>query len=228
MRSVLSSIVVMTMLFVNFDKVEKSAKLIDQSKVFYNLSEDDKLEGAYEIKDVNQLTRLRGSYIKNKRAGNWYCFDASGKMVLRYNYDLKKLVSLDEDQFAGVSVTVLDKDPDAVKNASMPVAVCSMDQMKKIVEEQLKNDIPAKMKAEGGQVTADFSIKVNPDGGAKYFAKYVFKDLSYTTMVYVKSKVFELEWLPATYNGKAYKSEVTFSSTFDLIPGDHKRFIWNM
>lgn len=228
MRSVLSSIVVMTMLFVNFDKVEKSAKLIDQSKVFYNLSEDDKLEGAYEIKDVNQLTRLRGSYIKNKRSGNWYCFDASGKMVLRYNYDLKKLVSLDEDQFAGVSVTVLDKDPDAVKNASMPVAVCSMDQMKKIVEEQLKNDIPAKMKAEGGQVTADFSIKVNPDGEAKYFAKYVFKDLSYTTMVYVKSKVFELEWLPATYNGKAYKSEVTFSSTFDLIPGDHKRFIWNM
>lgn len=220
--------VLITMVMSIMPPVEKTARLVDQSKIVYNVSDNQVLNGAFEIKDLKNVTRLRGSYTNDKRSGNWYCFDASGKVVLRYNYDLKKLISLDEDQFAGVSVTVLDKDPDAVKNASMPVAVCSMDQMKKIVEEQLKNDIPAKMKAEGGQVTADFSIKVNPDGEAKYFAKYVFKDLSYTTMVYVKSKVFELEWLPATYNGKAYKSEVTFSSTFDLIPGDHKRFIWNM
>jgi hypothetical protein len=217
-----------TMVMSVMPPVEKTARLVDQSKVSYNVSENQVLNGAFEIKDVKDITRVRGGYTNDKRSGNWYCFDAAGKMVLRYNYDLKKIVSLDEDQLGGISAKVLDKDTDAVNNASMPVPVCSIDQMKKIVEEQLKNDIPAKMRAEGGQVTADFTIKVNPDGEAKYFAKYVFKDLSYTTMVYVKDKVFQIEWLPSSYKGKAYKSEVTFSSSFELVPGDHKRFIWNM
>ena len=219
---------IISLLLTELGNGEKLGRLIDQSKVSYNLSKDNKLEGAFEIKDVKDITRVRGGYKNDKRSGNWYCFDAAGKMVLRYNYDLKKIVSLDEDQLGGISAKVLDKDTDAVNNASMPVPVCSIDQMKKIVEEQLKNDIPAKMKAEGGQVTADFTIKVNPDGEAKYFAKYVFKDLSYTTMVYVKDKVFQIEWLPSRYKGKAYKSEVTFSSSFELVPGDHRRFIWNM
>lgn len=208
--------------------VEKTGRLVDQSRVSYNLSENEVLNGAFEIKDVKETTRLRGAYTNDKRTGNWYCFDASGKMVLRYNYDLKKLVTLDEDQLAGMSVTILDKNPEVVKGASVPVPICSMEQVKRIVEEQLKNDIPAKLKAEGGQVTADFSVRINADGQAKYFAKYVFKDVSYTTMVFVKDKVFKIEWLPATYEGKGYKSEIAFSSSFDLVPGDHKRFIWNM
>lgn len=210
-----------------FSIIEKSGRLVDQSKVSYNLSDDKTFHGAFEIKDVKDITRLRGSYTNNSRSGNWYCFDTDGKMVLRYNYDLKKLVSLDQEQLSGLTITVIDKNSDVSNNASAPIPICSIDQLKKIVEEQLKNDMPAKLKAEGGKVSANFIIKVNPEGEAKYFAEYVFKEVSYTTMVFVKNKIFQIDWLPATFEGKAYKSEVAFSSSFELTPGDHKRFIWN-
>ncbi|SFG57950.1 toxin-antitoxin system YwqK family antitoxin [Pedobacter insulae] len=228
MKVVLTSSLIVGLAVALFSTIEKKGNLIDQSKVTYNITEDKKLNGAYLIEDADNVTRLRGSYVDNKRTGDWYCFDKAGKLVLRYNYTANKLLSLDKDAMTTLEIKVVDKDVDVATNARIPVPICSVEQYKKLLIEELKDAIPAKDRAEKLSVTADITAMVDQNGSAKYVALYLLKGVEYKANLYTKDKLFSLEWLPAKYNDKTYKSEVKFSSTFELDPGDmSRRFIWN-
>lgn len=228
MKIALTSSLIVGLAAVLFSTVEKSGSLVDQSKVTYNLTEDKKLTGAYLIQDAANVIRLRGSYTDNKRSGDWYCFDQTGKLVLRYNYTANKLLSLDQSSLTSLEIKVIDKDPDVTTNARIPIPVCSVDQFKKLMVEELKDQIPAKDKAEKVSVTADITAMIDANGAAKYAALYYIKGVEYKATIYTKDKLFNLEWLPAKYNDKTYKSEVKFSSTFDLDPNAfNRRFVWN-
>lgn len=228
MKTLLTSSLIVGLVLALFSTVERSGGLIDQSKVTYNISENKKLNGAYVIKDVANITRLRGSYTDNKRSGDWYCFDQAGKMVLRYNYTANKLLSLDQTAVSALEIKIMDKDPDVSTNARIPIPICSIEQYKNLLIEELKDQIPPKDKSEKVSVTADITAMVDQNGSAKYTAMYVMKSAEYKVNLYTKDKLFNLEWLPAKYNDKTYKSEVTFSTTFMIDPGTiTRRFIWN-
>jgi len=227
MKIFIASSLLIGLTLITLNSIEKTGKLIDKSQVTYNLTEDKVLDGAYTIQDAANVTRLRGSYAKDKRTGNWYCFNSKGKLVLRYNYDLKKLVHFEDEELNGVEITVLDKDTDVVKNASIPLPICSIEQFKTLIVSELKDEISLKNKDVGADVEAEITALVKADGKVLYNVKYALKGLSYTTMVFPKDKLFSIQWLPATYKDKAYKSEFKFSSTFKLEASDHKRFIWN-
>ncbi len=228
MKTLLTSSLIVGLAAVLFSTIEKSGTLVDQSKVTYNITEDKKLSGAYLIQDATNVTRIRGSYTDNKRSGDWYCFDQTGKMVLRYNYNANKLLSLDQDAVSALEIKVVDKDPDVATNARIPVPICSIEQYKKLLIEELKDQIPTKERTEKVSVTADITAIVDANGSAKYIAFYVLKGVEYKAILYTKDKLFNLEWLPAKYNDKTYKSEVKFSSTFDVDPGSTtRRFVWN-
>ena len=208
--------------------VEKTGKLVDQSKVTYHLTEEKKLDGAFLIEDAANVTRLRGTYKGDKRSGDWYCFDATGKLVLRYNYTASKLLSVDQNSIAGLDIKVIDKDQTVATNARIPVPICSVDQFKKLLEAELKDQIPAKERAGKAKVSADFLAMVNAKGEAKYVATYAINGIEYKANLSFNDKVFNMEWLPAEYEGKTYKSEVRFSSTFEIDPNTfNRRFIWN-
>ncbi|MEJ5994107.1 hypothetical protein WG904_06695 [Pedobacter sp. Du54] len=208
--------------------VEKTGKLVDQSKVTYNITEDKKLEGAFIIEDAANVTRLRGSYKDNKRSGDWYAFNSAGKMVLRYNYTANKLLSLDQNAIAGLEIKVIDKDPNIANSARIPVPICSVDQFKRLLEEELKDQIPPKERSGKAKVTADFLAMVDANGQAKYVANYVINNLEYKANLSFKDKLFRMEWLPAESEGKTYKSEVRFSSSFEIDPASfNRRFVWN-
>lgn len=203
---------------------EKEGQLIDSSKVTYNI-ENKMLNGRYLIKDTKAQIRLQGSYKDNKRSGNWYCFNAEGKMVLRYNYDVKKLISLDDKAFDSVEVEILDKNPDVVSKASNPYPMCDIGQLKTILIEELKND--PKFKSEAGMIDANITVKINAEGKAQYYAKYTLNNVVYDTTIFLQDKLFTIEWFPSQYESRSYKSEFNFSARFQLLPSDHKRFIWN-
>ncbi|MCY1521637.1 hypothetical protein D9M68_564590 [compost metagenome] len=211
-----------------FLATEKTGTLVDQSKVTYNISEDKKLNGAFIIEDASKVLRLRGNYTDNKRTGDWYAFDASGKAVLRYNYTLNKLLSLDQNAVTSLEIKVVDKDEEVASKARIPVPVCSIDQYKKILIEELKDQMPAKEKAEKVSVDADFTTMVDAGGSAKYIATYYIKGVEYKANLFLKDKLFAIEWIPAKYNDKNYKSEVKFSASFEMDPNTmNRRFIWN-
>ncbi|RZK25061.1 MAG: hypothetical protein EOO43_06485 [Flavobacterium sp.] len=211
-----------------FTTIEKTGSLVDQSKVTYNITEDKKLSGPFIIEDVSKVTRLRGSYADNRRSGDWYCFDQTGKVVLRYNYTANKLLSLDQNSVAALEIKVLDKDADVATNARIPIPICSVEQYMKLLVEELKDQIPPKDRAEKSTISADITAMVDQNGSAKYTALYYLKGVEYKANLYTKDKLFNVEWLPAKYNDKTYKSEVKFSTTFELDPnGFQRRFVWN-
>ncbi|MEJ5962250.1 hypothetical protein [Pedobacter immunditicola] len=207
--------------------LEKTGKLVDQSKVSYNINDEKLLDGVYTIADTAHVTRLRGSYAQNKRVGNWYCFNAQGKVVLRYNYDLNKLVALEKEELNAVEIKILDKNAKVAEKASVPIPVCSIDQYKSLMVAELKDELSRHDKLSAGNVDAKITALVKADGTAIYTAQYNLSGVSYTTKIYPKDKLFTIQWLPAAYEGKALKSEFTFVSSFMFKPGDHKRFIWN-
>lgn len=212
-----------------FTSVEKTGKLVDDSKVTYNIGEDKQLNGTYKIEDSASILRLRGNYLENKRTGDWYCFDASGKVVLRYNYTVDKLLSLDQTQLAAVEINVIDKNEEVKTNASIPFPICSIDQYKTLLVEELKDQIPAKEVSGKVNVNAEITAMVNAKGVTKYVATYVINGTENKLELYLKDKLFQLDWVPAKYNDKTYKSEVKFSTAFQMDSANslNKRFIWN-
>ena len=227
MKILLTSSLLIGFAFNSFNLTEKTGKLIDKSQVTYNITDNKVLDGVFTIADTAIVTRLRGSYAQNKRVGNWYCFNAQGKVVLRYNYDLNKLVALEKEEFNAVEIKILDKDAKVAEKASVPIPVCAIDQYKSLMIAELKDELSHNGKLSAGNVEAKITALVKADGTAIYTAQYNLAGVSYTTKIYPKDKLFTIQWLPATYEGKALKSEFTFVSSFMFKPGDHKRFIWN-
>ena len=228
MKALLTSSLIVGLAAALFTTIEKSGSLVDKSKVTYNITEDKKLSGPFIIEDAAKVTRLRGSYADNKRSGDWYCFDQTGKVVLRYNYTANKLLSLDQNSVSSLEIKVIDKDPDVSTNARIPIPICSIEQYKTLLVEELKDQIPPRERAEKATVNADITASIDQNGSAKYTALYYVKGVEYKANLYTKDKLFNLEWLPAKYNDKTYKSEVKFSSTFEIDPNAfQRRFVWN-
>ena len=61
------------------------------------------------------------------------------------------------------------------------------------------------------------------------FGCFAINGIENKLVVYLKDKLFNLDWLPAQYNDKTYKSEVKFSTSFqiDSSTSSSKRFVWN-
>lgn len=210
------------------NSVEKTGTLVDNSKVTYNITEDKKLDGPIQVTDNDKVVRLTGMYTANKRSGNWYCFDKNGKLALRYNYTAGKLVALEQEAFSSVDIKVMDRDPEVVKNARIPVPICDLEQYKKIMLAELEDQIPPKERAAKARVNAEITAMIDASGEAKYVALYSINNVEHKATLFLKDKVFTINWLPAELNGKTYRSELKFSGVFDIDPSNlNKRFIWN-
>ncbi|KQC01164.1 hypothetical protein [Pedobacter sp. Hv1] len=226
MKILLTTSLVLSLSFVSF--IEKTAMLIDQSKVTYQIGENKKLNGLYTIEDQQKNIRIRGNYKENKRIGDWYCFDAKGQTVLRYNYTTQKILTLDQESIATVDIKVLSNDTEVNDNATVAIPICSIDQYKKILIAELKDQMPPKDKSEAAKVTASITALVDKDGKAKYIATYILDQVTHQSTLFLKDKVFNIEWLPAKYKGQSYSAEVKFETAFKIDPSaGTRRFIWN-
>lgn len=206
---------------------EKKATLVDFSTVTYYLNENKKLDSAYTIENREKKVWLRGSYKESERTGNWYCFNSDGKVFLRYNYNLNKLLFLDTNAMKNVDVNILDDNKDIQDKASIPLPICSMDQYVSLFGSQIGNILSK----DNSIVTADVPIEVvaNLDrkGRVDYHLAYLVGNLTINTPLKLQETKFDVLWLASTYEGKIIPSEFRVKTIFKRGAASNMRFKWN-
>jgi hypothetical protein len=222
------SVVLCSGLQVCFAQEEKSVSLSDQTKVVYAINTSKKLDGAYSVMKDQDNVFLRGVYRNNERAGNWYAFNTDGKVFLRYNYDLKKLLFLDTTSVNRLRVDIDTKDPEIKQKASIPVPITSIDQYISLLGTELKRVVKTENKNADGTLEADLITKIDKNGRPTYQAQYLADGILVTKKLIISEKGFDIDWIPASYNGVNYPSTFSVKARINFTekPGIKQRFIW--
>lgn len=205
----------------------KSVVLSDGSKVSYNLDENKVLNGAYVVTASDNKVWLRGSYKDNKRVSNWYCFNSDGSLMLRYNYDLKKVISIDDKMAAKIKFKLDEKDQNIIEKATVPVPISSIDQYVSLFNEQIHTILTKEQKNLPKEVPVEIIANIDSKGAVSYKLGYTMNGLNYATKLILKEKMYNLDWAPSMYEGKIIPAEVTISSKYVNDGSARQRFIWN-
>jgi len=207
---------------------QKTIILSDQSKVVYAMNNSKQIEGVYSVLREEDKVYLRGIYKDNTRTGNWYAFNDDGKVFLRYNYDLKKLLFLDTTSINRLKVEIDTKDPEVKEKASIPVPITSIDQYISLLGTELKRVVKTENKNADGTLEADLITKVDKNGKPTYQAQYLADGILVSKKLIISEKGFDIDWIPATYNGITYPSSFSVKAriSFTEKPGIKQRFIW--
>ncbi|WP_316797096.1 hypothetical protein [Pedobacter agri] len=207
---------------------QKTIILSDQTKVVYAMNDSKKIEGIYSVLKEEDKVFLRGAYKDNVRVGNWYGFNDDGKVFLRYNYDLKKLLFLDTTSINRLKVEIDSKDPEIKEKASIPVPIISIDQYISLLGTELKRVVKTENKNADGTLEADLITKIEKNGKPNYQAQYLADGILVTKKLMVSEKGFDIDWIPASYNGVTYPSTFSVKAriNFSEKPGIKQRFIW--
>lgn len=227
---ILSSLVLGASLFsfTLIDGIQKEVKLIDDSKLIYHVNEKNELHGAYSVQNTKDNITIRGSYTDNKRTGNWYCFNNDKSLFLRYNYDQKKILFIDTTAIKKAEIVIIDKNPEAVKNASISVPVCPLDQYVSFLKKEISDVFPQPHMQYATPTSLEIVAKVDANGQAKYQVNYIFDKIKRSISVSGKSKAFVIDWVPAMYEGKGVASEFKVATEISFSNNDgHRRFNWN-
>lgn len=212
-----------------FNPVQKTKTLSDDSKLTYNINDNNKLEGAYFIENTDKNVWIRGSYKNDERSGNWYGFNNNKTVFIRYNYDLKKLLYIDTVAIKKIELTIVSKDPEAVKNAPAPLPICSIDQIVSLLGERAKAAYPKDMIVYNKPTDVDIVARVKSADDVKYYVNYSIRGNNYSAEINTKNLDFDIDWIPSTYNGKVVEAEFKIPTQliFSADASRRQRFTWN-
>lgn len=206
---------------------QKTKVLADDSRLTYNVSEKNKLEGAYFIENTNRDIWIRGTYKDNQRVGNWYAFNNDKTISLRYNYDLKKILFLDTIALKRAEITITDEK--AAGNGSIVLPICSIDQYLSILKEAAKSSFPKEQIIYNKQIPIEIIATVKSSNDVIYTVSYKVNEKMYAFDINNKNIDFDIEWIPSTYNGKNLEAEFSVKSSllFSDNGNENRRFKWN-
>lgn len=229
MNALFKTLIVTTALTFTAGATQKTTYLSDQSKLNYNINDAKVLDGGYELYTPDGKMTLRGAYKDNQRVGNWYAFNPDGSIFVRYNYTLKKLISADTAAIGRATYEILTNNEEAKKGASIPVPVCSIEQYISLLGTEFQRKTLKENKSASGTLDVDLIANVDANGKARYSAFYSIDGFKFNTKIVVSEKLFDIEWLPATYKGETMASvfKVKFQADFSPDPTKRQRFIWN-
>jgi len=229
MNGIFKTLIVTTALAFTADSSPKTTFLSDQSKLTYNVSESRVLDGAYELSTPDGKMTLRGAYKDDQRVGNWYAFNPDGSIFLRYNYTLKKLVSVDMNAITRAKYEIKGLNKEAKTDATIPMPICSIEQYISLLGSEFQRKVLKENKSAAGTLDVDLIANVDATGNARYSAVYTIDGIKFSNKITVSEKLFDIEWLPAMYKGEALASTFTvnFQADFSPDPTKRQRFIWN-
>jgi len=228
MKSILTSVSIIAILgFSGMLLLEKKTTLSDFSTLTYNVGEDKKLDGPYTVESPEKKTWLRGSYKGDNRSGNWYCFNSSGRVFLRYNYDQKKLVQLDTTAMKNVQVNILVESVEAKENASIPVPICSMDQYMSLFGSQIARIFDKEVNLPSNEIEMAVVASLDTKDRVSYKLEYNLGKTTFSAPLKMQETKFDLAWVPASYNGKSIPSEFIVKSIYKKGADEKYRFKWN-
>lgn len=200
--------------------------LPDGSRLTYQTI-NNQLNGIYTI-EKNGLTVLRGNYVNEKRVGNWYLFNKDKSLFARYNYDAKKLLSVDAKMLALATVNVKSGNDEINNKASVSFPLISLEQYFPMVTRLAESTVPLDDIYKLDQNTVYITAKVDDMGKAEYFVNYEVKGKKQEYRLKVDKEPFYVDWVVSSYEGKKYPSEFIIKSKLSAPSqdGNHKRFNW--
>ncbi|WP_412466679.1 hypothetical protein [Pedobacter sp. KLB.chiD] len=205
---------------------QQKMDLPDGAKLTYQTINNE-LNGIYSI-EKDGLIVLRGNYVSGKRVGNWYLFNKDKTLFARYNYDAKKLISLDTKMLALATINVKSGNDDINSKASVSFPLLSLEQYFPLVTRLAESIVPFNdiYKLEQNPVT--ITAKVDDKGNAEYFVNYEIKGKNHEYKIKVDKEPFFIDWVVSSYEGKTYPSEFVIKTK--LVPpsqeGTHRRINW--
>ncbi|WP_131539514.1 hypothetical protein [Pedobacter nototheniae] len=205
---------------------EKKFDLPDGSKLIYQTI-NNALNGLYEIKD-GSLVLLRGNYVNEKRVGNWYLFNKDKSLFARYNYDAKKLLFVDSKMLALATIKINSGNTEIDTKASVSLPILSIEQYFPIASTLATDAIPDKDKNTLDPNSITITAAIDEVGAAKYTVNYLIKNEKINQRLELDKFPFKIDWIPASYEGKAYPSEFIIKVKINNKPadGNHRRFNW--
>lgn len=229
MKAITLPLLITSALIATFVKeiTQKTKILADDSRVTYNVNEKNKLEGAYFIENTSRNVWIRGSYKENQRVGNWYAFNNDKTVFLRYNYDLKKILFIDTVALKRAEITIIDKNADG--NESIVLPICSIDQYISIIKEAAKASFPKEQIIYNKVLPIEIIATVKSSKEVTYTISYKINGNNYAYDINNKNIDFDIDWIPASHNGKNLEAEFTIQSTllFSSEKSEKQRFKWN-
>lgn len=208
---------------------EKKVAINKSAQLDYTVANDGRTkDGLYYVKNTaNDGVLVQGHYKNNERTGTWYFFDAKEKLTMRYNYDQKKLLYIDQASLKNVSVHVLSYDEEVAKNASAPLPLCPIDFYVSLIGNEIysNNYDPA-----NDDLTAEITAHIDAKGKAIYTVAYLSKDKKTLEKQIDLNVAFPIEWIPSVYKDKAIPSEFTVYAKIQantVADNDYRRFRWN-
>jgi hypothetical protein len=213
----------------NVDLKEKKMPLNENAKIVYHVKENNVKEGAYYIKNAktDQLI-VKGAYTDNKRSGNWYFYDESGKPETVYSYQQNKLAFIDSSLVNKLTINIPNQEKEVVEQTQIPVLLTSM----RLFLAEMSNNIaiPKEHFPENGALPIQIVSEIDADGQIHYTLRYSYKNKLIEQPVRLKRSAFDIEWIPAVYNKKPIKAEVIVNTEINGSgDGDSNlpRFRWN-
>jgi hypothetical protein len=204
---------------------EKKVMLSDSSIVSY-LTVRDKISGLYLIKKGN-VELARGNYVDGKRVGNWYFFNFDKSLFLRYNYDNKKMLFVDNKTLAMASIDVKTDDASIKQAASIPIPIFSLEQYLVLAAHAAKVAVPADHRNRLDNKEVSFVANVSKNSSAQYMLRYEIKGKPFEIKLNLGEQAL-IEWVPASFGGKDYDSEFIIKTklSFTKDAGMHRRIDW--
>lgn len=206
---------------------EQSVDLNDGSKLTYQILNGSR-NGLYSIKN-DGVTLLRGNYVNGKRVGNWYFFNPDNSLYMRYNYDQRKLLFVDDKVLTVANIRVLTDDAEIKNKASIALPIASLSQYYALALESAKKAIPAALQLPGNPIKALLVANVDSEGNATYTVNFNSKGESQKVDFIIDHPEFKVEWIPSTLNGKGYPAEFSIETTlsYEKNQDEVKRFYWH-
>lgn len=213
--------------FNSYGQIQKEKRILlpDSSTLSY-LMVQDKLSGLYVIKK-GDIELARGNYVDGKRVGNWYFFNFDKTLFLRYNYDGKKLLFVDNKTLAMASVDVKIEKTDVKQAASIPIPIFSLEQYLVLAARAAKVAVPSDHRSKLENKEVSFVANVLKNGSAQYMLKYEIKGKPFEIKLNLGEQVL-IEWIPSSLDGTDYDAEFIIKSkiNFDKDAGMHRRIDW--
>ncbi len=205
---------------------EKKLSLPDGSKLTYQIL-NNRFNGLYSI-DKDGVNLLRGNYVNEKRVGNWYFFNKDKSLYMRYNYDEKKLLFVDDKTLALANVSVNSGNEEINQKASLSLPIFSLEQYFLLASIAARDAILHEHRNTIDKESVYVTAHINADGIVEYTVDYVAKKKSYSIGFKISNDIFNIEWIPASYNGTNYPSEfkIKIKLPSQNEHGDHKRVDW--
>ncbi|GAB2701199.1 hypothetical protein GCM10027037_27900 [Mucilaginibacter koreensis] len=199
----------------------KKVNLPDGSQLVYEVAADGKTkDGTYVVNNrENKELWMNGYYKDNNPVGTWTFFNDKYEPALRYNYSQKKITYINNDSFKDIAVNILSDDEAVKKGASIPIPLCSIDELKALisskvyllydnVNSELETKVVAHVNAEGN---AHYTISYPTSNGKTEEGKLV-----------IDNGQFKINWLPSKFNDKPIDSE--FIMTVSITPANVERW----